>query len=160
MERGKGLARWVLVGLAAVLIALLVAGCGGGAAAKPGAAFPLANSLCHRLNVELASSTPRTASESIIARVAPQNAALEHAALKVFDKLTPPSRIAQEWQQILTYRRTLADELAALGEAEKKHDSKTSQALIGSKKHVHAELLALARRIDVPECGLTGLSQQ
>ncbi|MHB8242082.1 MAG: hypothetical protein ACYDHN_08840 [Solirubrobacteraceae bacterium] len=138
-------------------VAVCVGGCGGsGSKAQSKGAFPLANAVCGKLNIDLASNIPSIGSATVIARIAPQNAELEHAALKVLAKLRPPTRIAGNWQKILAYRHTLADQLEALGKAEKSSDQAHAKQLIASKLRVHKELLTLATETEIPECARTG----
>jgi hypothetical protein len=146
--------------IAALTLAVLLAaaGCGGSSKSEaPGSGSSVtsvatarliatADAICERLDARLARTTPVHLDSRTIARSAPQNAALERAALTELGKLAPPASLADDWKQIIAYRRTLADELARLGRYAKANDTRAVKALAVSKKRVHEKLFALAAR--------------
>jgi hypothetical protein len=149
----------------AILAALMAAGCGGGSSKTepsgssrpPGESVTVArliaqaDPICRRLNVELAAAA-RARSSVALATSALRNAALERTAVAELSKLTPPAALAQDWRQILEYRRTLAEELVKLGGYAKANDTQAIKALAVSKKRVHKQLFEIARRDGFAHC--------
>jgi hypothetical protein len=115
-----------------------------------------ADAICQRLDARLASATPVHLDSRTIARSAPQNAALERAAVTELAKLGPPASLAEDWKQIIAYRRTLADELAALGRFAKANDTRAIKALAVTKKRVHEKLFVLAAHDGFRVCSQVG----
>jgi hypothetical protein len=152
----------------ALAVVLAAAGCGGssksestdsgssGASAATARLIATADAICERLDARLASTTPVHLDSRTIARSAPQNAALERAALTELVKLAPPASLADDWRQIIAYRLTLADELARLGRYAKANDTRAVKALAVSKKRVHEKLFALATHDGFRVCSQVG----
>jgi hypothetical protein len=147
----------------AILATLVATGCGSSSKAEPrGSSGPPSESaaaarliaqadpICRRLNVELAAAA--RASHVAIATSALRNAVLERTAVAQLSKLTPPASLAQDWRQILRYRRTLAEELVKLGGYAKANDAQAIKALAVSKKRVHKKLFEIARRDGFEHC--------
>jgi hypothetical protein len=132
-------------------ILLLLSGCG----SSGGGFVSAANTICKRYNAKIAANTPAKQSTLDIARVN-QNEALERGAIAELAKLKAPASVSSDWQRILTYRRSLADGLATLARAQAGKDTRTVEAAIASKKREHLELLDVAARHGLIECGQTG----
>jgi hypothetical protein len=117
-----------------------------------------AEAICGRLNAELAASTSKQKSlaPAEIARFAPLNAALERNAIAELARLAPPASLARDWRAIVAYRRTLAKELAKLGQTAKANNRTGIVALLASKRRVRQQLLALAARDEFKECSIVG----
>jgi hypothetical protein len=109
-----------------------------------------ADPICRRLNVELAAAS--RASHVAIATSALRHAALERAAVAELSKLTPPASLANDWRQIIKYRRTLAEELVKLGGYAKANDTQKVKALAVSKTRVHKKLFEIAKRDGFEHC--------
>jgi len=113
-----------------------------------------ADAICRRLNHRVVVS--RATSPQEIASGASKNAVLEQAALVELAKLVPPASIAGQWQQILAYRRTLAQQLPTLARLERSKDAKAANALITSKLRVHRQLRVAATRLGMTACAQLG----
>ena len=157
-----------------LLGAIALAGCGGSssgagsregsssASSTPGSSLARsafiarADAICKRLNAEIAKVKPKSRSLPEIARVAPIHAAVEQAAVSELSQLTPPASIAREWQQLVSYRRALATELAKLGRDAKTMSSASIRALTASKLRVHKQLLAAGAQAGFKDCPQVG----
>jgi len=171
----------VTVLVVALATVLLVGGCGGSGKATSGKAavggsaagatagvqsvrssqspvdarlIASADVICRRVNKELSGASRPQPSE--IARTAPRNAAIELRGVGELSKLTPPASLAGDWTQILAYRRTLAQELVALGHAATAGDAAGMRALGASKKRVRQKLTQLAARDGFKDCTSVG----
>jgi hypothetical protein len=116
-----------------------------------------ADAICHGVNLELASVKPKSKGLKEIARLTPHNVAIEGIALIKLAKLDPPTSLAHDWQQMLGYRRTLADELSKLARSANQEDEAALKALAASKKRTHASLGTLATRDGFKDCAKVGL---
>jgi hypothetical protein len=115
-----------------------------------------ADTICKRLDKEIADASPVGLEPRKIAAVAPPHVAAERVALKELGMLKAPAAMAGDWRQIIAYRRTLAAELAKLGSAARAGDLTTIIALAGSKLHEHKLLSALATRDGFKDCSKVG----
>ena len=115
-----------------------------------------ADAICGRLNTAIVARRTKSDSAKEIARVIPRNVSLELTALKELEKLVPTAPLASGWQQILNYRRGLADELSKLVIAAKSNDTSTIDSLIASKKAAHATLLKAAKPLGFKDCSVVG----
>jgi hypothetical protein len=157
------------------LAGLLAAGCGGGASAggsktratasatthttpaDPSARFIAgADRLCAQVDAPINRVKAKNASAREIERVVPQHAAVELAAVRALSRLTPPPALAARWQQMLAYRRKLADELLLLVKAAKRADTAAVKALAASKLAAHKRLLQTAAQAGFKSCGKVG----
>jgi hypothetical protein len=176
MERERRMWRSLCSVFAVALAAIALAGCGGSGDSASSSTFAAnagestssagssgssalgsqlvtsADAICKRLNAELALDEPKSLSTREVARYAPQRAAEERAAVAKLSRLTPPPAGAHEWAQILSYRRTLAAELALLGRAAQTKNIKAMNTLANTKKRVHEELLAVAKHAGFKYC--------
>jgi hypothetical protein len=124
-----------------------------GAAGLPQSPFiARADAICRGLDSRLAAVKPASLRVPEIARFAPPRAALEKTAVTELSRLTPPRSIARDWRLMITYRRTLAEELAKLGQNAKVGDARGIQALAVSKKRVHQKLFTVATREGFKYC--------
>jgi hypothetical protein len=163
-------ARHAAGALCALAIALASVGCGGSStstsastgAGRPGSAHAIsplvikADAICDELNRRLAAEHVANTGNHELARVTPISAILEAQALRKLSALTPPASLAHAWQQMMSYRRTLAQELVQLGQAAKANDEGRVQSVIASKKLVHQELESLVKRDGLLACARFG----
>jgi hypothetical protein len=164
----KALARRnAISALALVACLATIAGCGGGSStsgtqAKTTATIPStpanaqfigqADSICRRLNTELAAVQPKSKTLAEILRVVPRNLALERTGLTELEKLAPPSSLEDNWRQMLGYRRTLAAELAQFVSIAKQNDIAALKALGAKKERVHASLDKTGKASGFKDC--------
>jgi hypothetical protein len=158
--------------LVLIAVAPVIAGCGGGSGsaaqnsaattattARPQSRSPFivrADAICGRVNAEIVSVKASSQSAREITRVASRHLSLERQGLGELEKLAPPSALASGWRRILSYRRTLADELTKFVNDTRRNDQSAVKTLIASKKRVHVSLrksaaangLATARALD------------
>jgi hypothetical protein len=127
-----------------------------GEAAARAQLIAAADAICGELDRELAASKQKSLALPEIARFAPLNAALEQRAVADLAKLTPPASLARDWQQIIAYRRMLAEELVKLGRYAKARDRAGIKALVVSKQRVRQSLLAIATRDGFKQCSSAG----
>lgn len=163
-----------------MLLAILAGGCGGGssttasgahspqtsatsthAATSPGAHaggsaelqfIARADAICKRVGMQIAHSQPAHLTPAEIARRTPAHVAFEQQGLRELAALKVPPALAAHWQQILAYMRTLPQELVALTKAAKANDKHTIKMLAASKKRLHAQLRAAAKRDGFKDC--------
>jgi hypothetical protein len=128
----------------------------GGAALTRAQLVASAGAICKLVNAELTAVKAKSASVAEIVRLVPGRALSERKAVTELSKLTPPASLAHDWQLIVGYRRTLADELTALAQAAQSKDTVKIKALSASKLRAHALLLAAAKRAGLTECGRVG----
>jgi hypothetical protein len=179
MER-PGSRLWPRVGAASLAlflaIALAAAGCGGSGKAQPqgssptneltapssksararSSLIPTADAICKKLNAKLASERTDPHNDGELARGTRRHLALERAALLELAKLKPPSSLAQNWKQVVGYRRALAEELATLVGYAEAHNDKGIAALKASKLRLHRRLYEIASRAGFKDCALVG----
>jgi predicted nucleic acid-binding protein len=142
--------------LVLVAATLLSAGCGGGSskALTQAELIGKADTICVRLKTQL--SGPALNAEignvSSVARIASRRAAIERAALAELGKLTPPTSLASDWQQVIADRRILADDLVKLGEYAKANNVKSLDALYLSSAKVGVRMIAMAKRDGFKQC--------
>jgi hypothetical protein len=189
MDRCSRARTWIGFALAALLLTVVLVGCGGGSStaapsskaatvarspsgtqtstvgrqtSAPKAALSRhqlavkAEAICTHLELELVVAVPKSANMTEIVRVVPGRAASEQRAVQQLRELTPPASLAHDWRLIISYRQTLANELAALAKAAKQKDSAAIKKLGVSKKQEHSLLLAAAKRAGLYKCGIIG----
>ena len=152
----------------AVLCAASDAGCGSGAPTKKASALPPptaapshqptqfladASSICKRLSTEVSDPPGTVLDAKTLARLAPMHAAAEYRALRQLEHLTPPPSIRSDWASMLRYRKSLADNLTALGRAAKAEDHAAFEKLAKEKSRSYDALGRLAERAGVGACG-------
>jgi hypothetical protein len=156
------------------VIALSVAGCGGGSGSTgvsdAGPTWTIASStpvgppltraqliaradaICKRRNTAIDAVKLQSAKAAGVVRFASQSAALEQAAFLELGRLSPPTAMAANWQQILAYDRTLLEAVLDLGEYGKHRDARAISALAHSTEAVKRRLLAAASRDGFKYC--------
>jgi hypothetical protein len=137
--------------LALAVTALAVWGCGG--SSKPLTRAELtakANAICMTVNAKLASKTIK--SQADLARVAPELASFEQAALTQLSKLVPPAALESDWKQFVAGAQTLAENTAKLGEYAKANNLKGARGLIASSQAVQNQMIATAKRDGLTAC--------
>jgi len=115
-----------------------------------------ADAICTRSNEGIAAIAPKSGSRQEIKRVVPRHVALERAAIGELERLVPPASLAEGWNSMLGYRRTLAAELDRLLLAAERGDKSSARGLTVSKRHVHTELKAVADKVGFRACGTVG----
>lgn len=115
-----------------------------------------ADAICQRLNTQFAASKPNGQDVSEIARIAPERTALEEQTVVELSHLVPPPTVAVAFRKIVADRRTLAQELAQLGDAAKRKDTKELNRLTASKLRMHTQLHSTASTAGFESCGLVG----
>jgi hypothetical protein len=107
------------------------------------------------LNTEFEEAKPiRTMSD--LARSVPHRAAVEQRAVYELSALAEPSARIHGLEQVITYRKALARELAELGALARRNDTAGAQKLGKSKATLHKKLRQAARAADLEECASTG----
>jgi hypothetical protein len=158
------------------VIALAIAGCGGGSStststaasaaskvAAPRKSTPSesrfigqADTICGRLNAQLATVKVKSRSAKEIARVVPRNFSLEQSGLRELEKLTAPSSLAPGWRSMLGYRQALASELAELARDAQHNDLAAENKLVAAKKTAHIGLTKAAAEYGFKDCAAVG----
>jgi hypothetical protein len=115
-----------------------------------------ADAICNELNRQLADEHVANTGDHELARITPVSAFLEEQAIRELSALTPPASLANDWQQMMSDRRTLARELKQLGHAAKANDELRVQSLIASKKAAHHKLEVLATSAGLVACARLG----
>lgn len=157
-------------------IALAAGGCGGSSKAQPqgssptnelaapnaksprarSSLIPAADAICKQLNAKLASERSAPRDDGELARGTRRHLALERATLLELTKLKVPASLAQDWKQVLGYRRALAEELTTLVRYAETHNDKGIGALKASKLRLHRRLYEIASRTGFKDCALVG----
>jgi hypothetical protein len=166
MEPRKSALRWICLSLALAAIALVAAGCGGSspgsASATPASArgasshFASAETICRRVNSELAASTPANSSKQESVRVITRHAAIERKGVDELSRLTAPASVGAHWQTILGYRRTLVADLSDLAQKTASGDTAEIKVLASAKSRTHKSLLTAGAAAGLKSCALVG----
>jgi hypothetical protein len=115
-----------------------------------------ADAICRRMNDEFAADEPRDQGVTETARITPHRAVLEQRVVSELDELKPPRAFAGQLQRVISTRRTLAEELAAVGRDAKAGDTAAVRKLAASKAKLHHELRAFATAAGFKVCGRVG----
>jgi hypothetical protein len=91
-----------------------------------------------------------------IAQVAGEHSVIEERAADDLAALIPPRDLAAGWRALVTNRRVLAQELAALLQAAHEEDAKQIVGLERSKARRSKTVASLARSLGVTECASIG----
>jgi hypothetical protein len=169
--------------IALVAIALLLAGCGSSSSGstasiastgksttsskpppaparkRPAAEEKLiarADAVCRKLNFEIATTPAKSGSRKELLRVVPKNEAHEREALAELSELTPTAKIATAWRQMIAARHAAIVQLGELVDAARRDDKRASDALIASKKRLHAQLKTVATQAGLNDCASLG----
>jgi hypothetical protein len=111
-----------------------------------------ANTICQRTNKQIRAIKSKNSGREEILRVVPVHAQSERVALSELRQLKAPATIARQWEQILAYRRALAEDLTKLVSAARANDLATLTKLVSSKATLHKKLLTVARRAGFKSC--------
>jgi hypothetical protein len=133
------------------VIALAASGCG--SSPKPLTRAELtakADTICEGVTTKLKSKTIK--SQRDIARVAPELASFEQAALDDLSKLVPPAALADDWKQFVAGAQTLAENTAKLGEYAKANNLKAAGHLITASEAVQQRMVVIAKRDGLKAC--------
>lgn len=115
-----------------------------------------ADAICKRLNAELVAAKDRVTSQQEMVRITSQRAAVEQNALNELSKLTPPTAIAADWQQMISDRRTLIEDLNKISVAAEGKDVAAEGSVIRSSLGLEQQLLVAAERGGFKGCGKVG----
>jgi hypothetical protein len=155
------------------VLALPTAGCGGGSStaapaqgsstaatsAATGAQAQFitqADSVCRRINSEIAAIKAKSTSAAEVIRVVPRTLAIEQGGAAALERLTAPGSLASAWQRMLAYRRELARELEQLLEDAKQNDGTSVKPLGAAKRRAHVGLSKTARANGFNDCAKIG----
>lgn len=119
-------------------------------------AIAQADAICRQLNVQLRAHVGSGESPRQLAQEIPPRAALEQRTVQELGKLAAPTSVASALQTIVVYRRTLAQELAQLGEDAKRDDTAAIRRLGASKAKSHLQLSRFATAAGFSDCARLG----
>jgi hypothetical protein len=112
-----------------------------------------AEAICARRNKELASVGRLGADKSQVASVASRRAAIERQALAELTQLTPPAKLAHDWQSVITYSRLTLLRVVRLGEYARSHGARSIERFrTGSSSGVRFPLLVAAEQAGLKQC--------
>ena len=115
-----------------------------------------ADGICKRLSVELDNPADKVQTQQDIARIAPQRAALERTALSELYKLTPSATMSHAYQQMLTVRQTLIEDVTKLGEDASANNLQAEAPVYSSSATEIRQLATTAQRSGFKYCGQLG----
>jgi hypothetical protein len=147
------MSRTRLVALALAASVLATSGCGSsGNSSKPLTRSELiakANAICRRVYIRRVAL--KITKQQDYARIEPQLAAYELAALAEMRKLTPPASMTSDWQQIIAGAQIIADLTKKFGEYAKAHELGRTRTLYSMAAKVPPSL-ATAKRDGFSDC--------
>jgi hypothetical protein len=141
------------VALTSAAAALSAVGCGTADPPSTANFTARAVAICKQVNDGIGGNIPKIENQKTVALAASKNAVLELEGLAALTRLEPPATLQRDWVRLLVDRRNLERQLTALAKAETKHDTRQARALVKSKERIYAELLPIARRDGIGECG-------
>jgi hypothetical protein len=115
-----------------------------------------ADAICRRLNAELDTAKSKISTQADIVHIAPQRAALEQSTLVLLSKLTPPASMAHDYQQILTDRQVLIEDLTKLGQDAAANNLSAEQPVFSSSAAVVSQLAVTGQRDGFKYCKQVG----
>lgn len=115
-----------------------------------------ADTICHRLNVEILADRAKGASAAEIKRLVPRTTALERTAIASLEKLHAPPSLARDWGRLLGYRRMLAGELSQLLRDTESKNSAAVKTVAAAKKRTHTGLTKVAIASGFKDCAKVG----
>ncbi len=124
--------------------------------AKESHALARAETICLKLNAEIAIEPIKSSSNREVAIFAPKNEKLEEQVLRELKSLRTPTKSPRAWQQVLELRGKLARELGELGEAAKSNDSRAVRELVALKSSTHAKLRHAGAQAGIKQCADVG----
>ncbi len=113
-----------------------------------------ADAICRRVNTLHNSIT--ITSQADEARVLQPLAVYERSALTSLDKLTPPTSMAGDWNEILANFRTLIDDTEKLAEAVKSNSLKQDQGLSETLNSTRKQINVIATHDGFQDCTRLG----
>jgi hypothetical protein len=170
-----GRAAWALTLIGALLS---ITGCGGGsstaasstsapngatrsnatgeAPAARSSFIEQADRLCGRVNAEVLAIKAKSESASEVLRIVPRTISVERKGVATLEQLQPPASLARDWQQMLSYRRTLASQLGKMVEIARKNDGTSIGPLGAAKERIHHSLSRTAKANGFKACAKVG----
>jgi hypothetical protein len=115
-----------------------------------------ADAACRRVNSELRKSKAKGSKPAQLAALVVANETIERNGVKKLSKLTAPAPLAEPWKMVLIYREELANELARLARAVRRHDTAPFAHLQKAKKEIRAKLAAEGKKFGFKDCARTG----
>ena len=115
-----------------------------------------ADAACRRVNGELRKSKAKGSKPAQLAALVVANETIERKGVKKLSKLTAPAPLAEPWKMVLIYREELANELARLAHAVRRHDTGPFARLQKAKKEIRAKLAAEGNKFGFKDCARTG----
>jgi hypothetical protein len=115
-----------------------------------------ADAACRRVNGELRNSKAKGSKPAQLAALVVANETIERKGVKKLSKLTAPAPLAEPWKMVLIYREELANELARLAHAVRRHDTGPFARLQKAKKEIRAKLAAEGNKFGFKDCARTG----
>lgn len=113
-----------------------------------------ADVICARLNAQLAAAKDVvTNDQATIAQIASRRSNTEQTALLRLRKLTPPTSLLRDWEQILAYRGMVVSDLAKVAEAAASNNRKAANSVLLAATDIVKRLSATAKRAGFSECG-------
>lgn len=109
--------------------------------------------VCKHVTNQLIAAKDRVSTEQQIAQVAAQRAVVEQTAVNQLSKLTPPPAIASDWQQMISDRNTLVEDLNKIAAYARANDFKAEKPILASSTGLQEQLLSVARRGGFVVCG-------
>ena len=91
-------------------------------------------------------------SQSDMARLALQRAAIEQASLSELQKLTPSSAIANEYKDFLDMSQTVANETRELGQDAESSNKEAETKILKSSAALLEKMVTTARRLGFDSC--------
>ena len=142
-----------LATFALIAAALTAAGCG--SSSSPAAKLAAkVEPICTRHNTAIAGIDTTILTPGEVKTVARKRAAVEQATLTELSSLTAPASSEPGWSQFIAYRRSLINDLTALGKIGL--TGLTGGKLLESAGSVQSKMFATAKRAGFKECSQAG----
>ncbi len=123
---------------------------------SPSSMIATAETICRRLNTEVATHSTTIKSLTAIARTADHLAHLEQSALGELAKLKAPATLSHEWQLIIADRQKLANNLIDLSRDAQHKEITKFDSIGASNNTIEHELLATGKRAGLNYCSHVG----
>lgn len=149
-----------LAALTLMATTLAASGCGGSSASQRltrGELIAKADAICNRAKAKRASvkitTQQKITKQQETGRAMSQVAAYEHAAAAELAKLTPPTSMAGDWNQIVAATQTLAADIVRVSEYAKANRLKAASGLIfPAIGEAERQIVTTARRNGFKDC--------
>jgi hypothetical protein len=115
-----------------------------------------ADAACRGVNGELRNSKPKGSKPAQLAALVVAHEAIERNGVKKLSKLTAPAPLAEPWKLVLIHREELANELARLAPAVRRHDTGPFAKLKKAKEEILAKLTAEGNKAGFKDCAKLG----